>query len=74
MRHKRIVGVLVGLILALILSAVIGMGVGAVMKSPGEVTTGFFTGDPLIWKYRAPRILVGTVSYTHLTLPTIYSV
>jgi len=35
------------------------MGVGAVMKSPGEVTTGFFTGDPLIWKYRAPRILVG---------------
>ena len=59
MRHKRIVGVLVGLILALILSAVIGMGVGAVMKSPGEVTTGFFTGDPLIWKYRAPRILVG---------------
>ena len=44
MRHKSFVGVLVGLILALVLSAVIGMGVGAVMKSPGEVTTGFFTG------------------------------
>ena len=39
MRHKRFVGVLVGLILALALSAIIGMGVGAVMKPPGEVIT-----------------------------------
>ena len=84
MRHKRFVGVLVGLILALALSAIIGMGVGAVMKPPGEVITAFVTGEPLIWKYRAPRILVGIcagiamavsgcllpVSYTHLTLPT----
>ena len=59
MRHKRFVGVLVGLILALALSAIIGMGVGAVMKPPGEVITAFVTGEPLIWKYRAPRILVG---------------
>jgi len=59
MRHKRFVGVLVGLILALALSAIIGMGVGAVMKPPGEVITAFVTGEPLIWKCRAPRILVG---------------
>ena len=33
MRHKRFIGVLVGLILALALSAIIGMGVGAVMRT-----------------------------------------
>ena len=59
MRHKRFIVVLVGLTLALALSAIIGMGVGAVMKPPGEVITAFVTGEPLIWKYRAPRILVG---------------
>lgn len=60
--RARFVAVFVGLLIGLAAAAVLGMAIGAVTMSPAEVLSGLVDGDSLIWRYRAPRILVGVVA------------
>lgn len=47
---------------ALIVACILGIGIGAVPKSVSEVVSGLIAGEPLYWRYRMPRIVVGVLA------------
>ena len=57
------------------------IGIGNVGIGQPNITSVFYIAEPAEWMLNpsvgvppAPPVTVDTVSYTHLTLPTIYSV
>lgn len=61
-RHVKTLSYLVALMAAFVVAVVLALGIGAVDISPGEVVAGLFSGDPLIVKFRLPRIVVGALA------------
>lgn len=49
-------------VLTLLAMLILALGIGAVYIAPAEVVQRFISGDRLIWRYRVPRALVGTLA------------
>ena len=61
--RARFVAVLSVSVLALVLACLLGLGIGAVPKPPAEVVSGLLAGESLYWRYRMPRVVVGSTRW-----------